>query len=83
MAMACLLSLDSDAIVLTDFRRTPAHVMGVFELTPQQLNALDKGGLQVTVAFSGSTITLAGKFEQGMIVSNVSFKLIEKREMET
>ncbi|XP_062498801.1 uncharacterized protein LOC134176139 isoform X2 [Corticium candelabrum] len=58
---------DSEAIDLTEFRKTPGHVMGVLELNSQQSNALERGGFKLTVTFTNSPITLTGKFEQGMI----------------
>lgn len=58
---------DSASIDLSAFRKTPGHAMGVLELTDNQLNALSKGGLQITVMFNGSAAVLTGNFEEGMI----------------
>ena len=53
---------------LIDFKKTPGHVMGVFELTQNQWTALTKGGLRITVSFTDSSVQLQGTFEEAMIV---------------
>ncbi|XP_065845371.1 uncharacterized protein [Oscarella lobularis] len=52
---------------LIDFKKTPGHVMGVFELTQNQWTALTKGGLRITVSFTDSSVQLQGTFEEAMI----------------
>ena len=59
---------------MSAFRKTPGHAMGVLELNDNQLNALGKGGLKITVRFRDSSVTLRGNFEEGMIVSRSNYR---------